>query len=41
MYCKLCKYGHGIYRIFMKLFMRKGCKYKCPYQKEQKEGDKK
>lgn len=34
MYCGACKYNYGIYKLFMKLFMRKGCRYKCPYQKE-------
>lgn len=34
MYCGACKYNYGIYKLFMKLFMRKGCRYRCPYQKE-------
>ena len=33
MYCGVCKYNYGVYKLFMKLFMRKGCKYKCSYQK--------
>lgn len=36
MYCGVCKYNYGIYKFLMKLFMRKGCRYKCPYQKGEK-----
>ena len=32
MNCAMCKYHYGIYKIIMKLFMKKGCRYKCPYQ---------
>ena len=33
MYCSMCKYNFGFYKFLMKIFMKKGCRYKCPYQK--------
>lgn len=31
MYCNVCKYNRGIYKLIRKIFMGKRCRFKCPY----------